>query len=160
MSTDIFVKIDGIKGESKGKGHEKEIDVLAWSFGVSQSGSFGQGGGGGSGKANVQDLTFTKHIDSASSDLMLATFCGKHIPEVVFTMQKAGENPLVYMKITLTNVIVTNHITGGTPGEERPTENISLNFEKIKYEYDSQNEKGGKGEHYQMGWNVSQNTKL
>ena len=71
MAVDMFIKIDGIKGESKDKKHKDEIDVLAWSWGMSQSGTFHTGGGGGAGKVNVQDLSFTKWVDKASAALML-----------------------------------------------------------------------------------------
>lgn len=160
MAVDMFMKIKDIAGESKGKGHEKEIDVLAWSWGMSQSGTMHTGGGGGAGKVNVQDLNFTKYFDASSPDLMLACCNGKHIPEAILTIQKAGEKPLPYVKITLTNLLVSSISTGGSGGEDRLTENVTLNFEKVKVEYDTQTEKGAKGDHFQMGWDVAVNTKL
>ena len=40
MAVDMFLKIAGIKGESAdGSTHKDEIDVLAWSWGMSQSGT-------------------------------------------------------------------------------------------------------------------------
>ena len=66
MAMDMFIKIDSIKGESVDKTHKGEIDVLAWSWGVSNSGSAHVGGGAGAGKANVQDLSFTKYIDKST----------------------------------------------------------------------------------------------
>jgi type VI secretion system secreted protein Hcp len=159
MAVDMFIKIAGTNGESKGEGHKKEIDVLAWSWGMSQSGSMHQGGGGGSGKVNVQDLSITKYVDAASADLMLACCNGKHIDSAVLTVQKAGEKALPYIKITLTNVLVASVSTGGSGGEDRLTENVTLNFEKVKVEYDTQTEKGAKGDHFEMGWDVAANVK-
>ena len=50
-AVDMFLDIEGeISGESQDKVHKDEIDVLAWSWGVSQSGSFHVGGGGGAGE--------------------------------------------------------------------------------------------------------------
>ncbi|MEP6506288.1 MAG: type VI secretion system tube protein Hcp, partial [Betaproteobacteria bacterium] len=72
MAMDMFIKIGDLKGESVDKKHAGEIDVLAWSWGISNSGSAHVGGGAGAGKANVQDLSFTKYIDKSSPDLMLA----------------------------------------------------------------------------------------
>ncbi|MGZ4959716.1 MAG: type VI secretion system tube protein Hcp, partial [Methylomonas sp.] len=63
MAVDMFLTIDKIKGESRYDKHPNEIDVLAWSWGVSNSGSAHVGGGAGAGKAHVQDLSFTKYID-------------------------------------------------------------------------------------------------
>jgi len=160
MAVDMFIKITDIKGEAKGKGHEKEIDVLAWSWGMSQSGTMHQGGGGGAGKVSIQDVSFTKYLDASSADLMLACCNGKHIPEAILTVQKAGETALPYIKITLTNLLVSSLSTGGSGGEDRLTENVTLNFEKVKVEYDVQTEKGAKGDHFQMGWNISANVKV
>ncbi|HYN78560.1 MAG TPA: type VI secretion system tube protein Hcp, partial [Lamprocystis sp. (in: g-proteobacteria)] len=71
MAVDMFLKLEGVTGESQDKTHTGEIDVLAWSWGLSQSGTFHTGGGGGAGKVNVQDLSFTKYIDKSSPNLML-----------------------------------------------------------------------------------------
>ena len=57
MAVDMFLKLDDVKGESRDNKHKDEIDVLAWSWGVSQSGTMHTGGGGGAGKVNVQDLS-------------------------------------------------------------------------------------------------------
>jgi len=160
MAVDMFMKIGDLKGESKGSGHKNEIDVLAWSWGMSQSGTMHTGGGGGAGKVNVQDLSFTKYFDAASTDLMLSCCNGKHIPEATLTIQKAGETVLPYIKIVLTNLLVASVSTGGSGGEDRLTENVTLNFEKVKVEYDTQTEKGAKGDHFAMGWNIAENIKV
>ena len=60
MAVDMFIKVGDFKGESNDKKHAEWIDVLAWSWGLSNSGTTHQGGGGGGGKANVQDLSFTQ----------------------------------------------------------------------------------------------------
>ena len=44
MAVDMFLKVsNNIKGESKDHKHKDEIDVLAWSWGVSNSGTFHHG---------------------------------------------------------------------------------------------------------------------
>ena len=97
MAVDMFIKIGALGGESKDKAHKGEIDVLAWSWGVSQSGSMHSGGGGGSGKVNVQDLSFTKWQDAASCELIKAACKGTHIPEALLTVRKAGDKPLEHL---------------------------------------------------------------
>jgi type VI secretion system secreted protein Hcp len=160
MAVDMFIKITGIDGESKDAKHAKSIDVLAWSWGLSQSGSFHVGGGGGAGKVNFQDLSFTKWIDKATPNLMLFCSNGKHIDEVKLTIRKAGETPLEYLIITLKKVIITSVSTGGSGGEDRFTENVTLNFAQVKLDYQEQNEKGGKeGGLIPYTWDVEKNTK-
>jgi type VI secretion system secreted protein Hcp len=160
MAVDMFMKVKGIDGEARDKTHGGSIDVLAWSWGMSQSGSTHIGGGGGAGKVNVQDLSFTKYIDKSSTELMLACCNGKHIPEAKLTVRKAGENPLEYLIITMSDVMVTSVSTGGSGGEDRLTENVTLNFAKVNVEYTEQTAKGTGGAKPKMGWNIAENVKV
>ena len=157
MAMDMFIKIGELKGESKDKTHKDEIDVLAWSWGMSNSGSAQAGGGAGAGKANVQDLSFTKYIDKSSPDLMLACCNGKHFDSAILTVRKAGETPLEYLIVTLTELIITSVSTGGSGGEDRLTENVTLNFAKVKVDYKEQTATGGVGDKPSMTWDVAQN---
>lgn len=160
MAVDMTFKIDSIKGESKLEKHIDEIDVLAWSWGMSQSGTFHGGGGGGAGKVNMQDLSFTKYVDKSSPELMLACSNGKHIKDAVLTIRKAGEKPLEYLTITLEKLLVSSLSTGGSGGEDRLTENVTLNFAKVKVEYQEQDEKGGpKGGKVTYSWDIEKNVK-
>ena len=142
MAVDMFIKIGSIEGESKDKDHKGEIDVLAWSWGASQSGTFHQGGGGGAGKANVQDLSFTKWVDKSSTELLMALVTGKHIDEATLIVRKAGEKPLEYIKIVMKKLMVTSVSTGGSGGEDKLTENVTLNFAKVEVEYLPQKDDG------------------
>ena len=159
MAMDMFIKIGDLKGEARDKTHKDEIDVLAWSWGLSNSGSAQQGSGAGAGKVNVQDLSFTKYIDKSSPDLMLATCNGKHFPKAVLTVRKAGEQPLEYLLITMEEVLVSSLSTGGSGGEDRLTENVTLNFAKVKVQYKEQTPTGGVGDKPEMGWDIAENVK-
>lgn len=160
MAVDMFIKIDDADGESKDHAHKDEIDVLAWSWGMSQTGTFHTGGGGGAGKVNIQDFSFTKYQDLASSPLMLYVSNGKHIDKAVLTVRAAGEKPLEYYKITMKKVMVTSLSTGGSGGEERLTENVTLNFAEVEVEYSSQADKGGKDKTKNYKWNIEANEKM
>jgi type VI secretion system secreted protein Hcp len=160
MAMDQFIKIGALKGESRDSVHKEEIDVLAWSWGTSNSGSAHVGGGAGAGKVNVQDLSFTKYIDKSSPDLLLACCNGKHFDSAKLTVRKAGETPLEYLVITMEDLIVTSVSTGGSSGEDRLTENVTLNFARVKVNYKEQTATGGVGATPQMGWNIAENVKL
>lgn len=157
MAMDMFIKIGDLKGEARDKTHKEEIDVLAWSWGMSNSGSAHVGGGAGAGKANVQDVSFTKYIDKSSPDLMLACCNGKHYPSATLTVRKAGEKPLEYLIITLSEVMVTAVSTGGSGGEDRLTENVTLNFAKVKVDYKEQTATGTVGATPSMSYNIAEN---
>jgi type VI secretion system secreted protein Hcp len=163
MAMDQFIKLTAagkaLEGESRDKTHAKEIDVLAWSWGVSNSGSAHVGGGAGAGKCNVQDLSFTKYVDKSTPDLLLACCNGKHYESAVLVVRKAGETPLEYVTITLSEVMISSVSTGGSGGEDRLTENISLNFAAVKFDYVEQAAKGAKAATPSMFWNVAENTK-
>ena len=160
MAVDMFMKIKNIAGESRDKTHAGEIDVLAWSWGMTNSGTAHLGGGAGAGKVNVQDISFTKYIDKASPLLQLACATGQHIEEAVLIVRKAGGSPIEYVKITMSGVFVTSVSTGGSGGEDRLTENIVLNFAKVKMEYQEQDDKGAKkGGPVQYTYDISKNVK-
>ena len=158
MAVDMFLDIEGeINGEAQDHKHKKEIDVLAWSWGMSNSGSFHVGGGGGSGKANFQDLSVTKWVDVASPILQLYCANGDHFTKAVLVCRKAGKKPLEYIKITMEKVMVTSVSTGGSGGEDRLTENITLNFANVKYEYVQQKPDGSGEPAKSFIWKISEN---
>src|SRR6185503_7879626 len=107
MAVDMFLKLDGIKGESKDHKHGGEIHIESFSWGMNQTGAHGAGGGGGAGKVSVHDISITKFLDKSSCDLMLACCNGKHITEGLLTVRKAGEKPLEYLKIKLEDILIS-----------------------------------------------------
>ena len=108
MAFDAFLKLDGIKGESADAKHKGEIDVMSFSFGASQTGTQGTGGGGGAGKVQIHDIHFTKKVDASSPLLFLNCANGAHIKEANFVVRKAGGFQLEYLKVKLTDVLVSS----------------------------------------------------
>jgi type VI secretion system secreted protein Hcp len=155
---DMFIKIGDIKGESQDSTHKDEIDVLAWSWGLSNSAP-PIGGGGGAGKANVNDFSFIKFTDLSTTDLMKGTLDGKHFDEATITVRKSGDKPYDYLKYVLKEIIITSVSTGGSGGEDRPTESVTLNFAKIETHYVKQSP-DGKCTEVSVGWDIAQNIPL
>ncbi|KWC98498.1 Hcp1 family type VI secretion system effector [Burkholderia ubonensis] len=146
MAQDIFLKIDGINGESLDDKHKDEIEVLNWDWEIEQESTMHSGSGGGAGKASVRDLTFEHAIDRASPNLMKYALTGKHVDQAVLVMRKAGGNPLEYLKVTMSDVIVTRvRPSGSRTDTERSRETVSLSFARVKQEYVVQNAQGGSG---------------
>jgi type VI secretion system secreted protein Hcp len=156
MAADMFIKIGDLTGESQDKKHKDEIDVLSWSWGVSNTGSAHTGGGAGTGKANVQNLTFTKWMDKASPALFLQCCSGKHFSEALLTVRKAGQHPVEYCKIKLTEVLISS-VTTGAAGHERLVEHVTLNFAKVSLDYTPQDAKGGASTPIPMSWDIAAN---
>jgi type VI secretion system secreted protein Hcp len=161
MAVDMFLELEGIKGETGDKAFKSKhaMDILAWSWGLSNSGTFHTGTGGGAGKASFQDISITKYIDLASPNLMLYCANGKHVTKGVITVRKAGEKPLDYLKISMKNILVSSYTTGGSGGEDRLTENVALNFAQVKVEYAQQAEAGGSGGTNDFDWDIAANAK-
>jgi type VI secretion system secreted protein Hcp len=157
MAVDMFLKLDSIKGESIDKVHKDEINVLAWSWGVTQSGSTHISAGSGSGKANFQDISFTKYIDKASVDLLKHCANGKHIKDALLTVRKAGGTPLEYVTIKIQDILVSSISTGGSGGEDRLTENVTLNFAKVNFDYIAQKSDGTGEPAAIFAWNIPAN---
>ncbi|MDF7809263.1 type VI secretion system tube protein Hcp [Pontiellaceae bacterium B12219] len=155
---DMFLEIAGVEGESMDDDHRDDIDVLAWSWGMSQSGTTHVSGGGGAGKASFQDLSITKYVDKSTPKLMTAISNGAHYPEVILTIRKPGEMPLEYYVMTMTDVIVTGLSTGGSGGEDRLTENVTFNFAQVEVEYTPQDESGAPEAPVKFNWDIAANT--
>jgi type VI secretion system secreted protein Hcp len=141
VASDYLLEIDGIKGESSDKGHKGEIEILSWSWGVSNPGTAAGGGGGGTDKPTFQDFSFTKHIDKSSPKLFLACATGEHIKKAVLFVRKQGGEQQEYYKVTLSDILVTQFQQQGQT-DQIPVDQFSLNFSKIRVEYRAQSPDG------------------
>ena len=142
MASNVFAKIGDIKGESQDSKHKDEIDVLSWSWGVTQTGSIAHGGGGGAGKASFQDFHFTHHVDKASPVLLKACATGEHLKEATITVRKAGKGKLDYLIIKMTDVIITSVALGGEGDGATTAESVAFQFAKVDLEYKPQKADG------------------
>jgi len=142
---DYFLKIDGIEGESLDDKHKDEIELLSYHFGGTNHGAGHSGTGSGSGKAMVHDMHVSKLADKSSPMLFQSCLNGKHFPKAVLTSRKAGENPLDYLVITMTNVFISSVQHAGKPQGDIGIEDVTLNFSKVEYKYTQQNKDGTAG---------------
>ena len=155
---DYFLKIQGIEGESQDSKHKGEIDLESWSWGETQSGTHATGGGGGAGKVSMQDFHFVMKVNKASPKLLLACANGEHIKEAVLTCRKAGKEQQEFLKLKLSDLLVSSFQTGGSGhGDIVPTDQISLNYSKIEYEYKEQKPDGSLGGAVKAGWDLKTN---
>jgi type VI secretion system secreted protein Hcp len=160
MAVDMFLKLGDIKGESNDDKHKDELDVLSWSWGMTQSGTTHLGSGGGAGKVAVNDLHVTKFVDKASPNLHLACCTGKHYDQALLTVRKAGDKPVEYLKITLEEVLISSVSMGGQGSDDRLTENITLNFAKFKEEYTPQKPDGSGDAAIEGTFHIAKNVKM
>lgn len=142
MASDIFAKIGDIKGESLDSKHKDEVEVLSWSWGLSQSGSITQGTGGGAGKASFNDFHFTHHLDKASPILMKACATGQHIKEATISVRKAGKGQQEFLIIKMSDVLITSVNPSGSGDAAATAESVAMQFAKVALEYKPQKADG------------------
>ena len=150
MAFDMHIKFEGgsvaVKGASNHKNHKGEVPILAWSWGVSNSGDLHTGAGSASGgKAHVQDISITKYVDGCSNALLQACATGARIEKATLYVTNATGEQTDFLTIELSEGVLVNSLsTGGSGGEDRLTENVTLHFGKFKYSFQPQDDKGGK----------------
>jgi len=157
MAVDYFLKIDGIDGESADSTHKAEIDIESFSWGATQTGSHSGMGGGGAGKVAMQDFHFVMKTNKASPKLMEACATGQHIKKAVLTCRKAGKEQQEYLKVTMSDLLVSSYQTGGTTGSDLPMDQISLNFSKVEQEYKEQKADGTLSGPIKAGYDLKAN---
>lgn len=154
MAQDIFIKFDGIEGESQDSTHKGEIEVLNWNWSVGQTSNMHSGSGGGAGKCTVEDVHFEHYIDKSSPNLLQYCLTGKHIPEAVLTVRKAGGSPLEYLRLTLQEIIITAVYPVYYNTMRAPREAVSLAFSRVKMDYVLQNAEGSTAGTVSMGYDI------
>ena len=137
---DIFLKVDGIQGESVDKAHRDEIEVQSWSWGVAAR----EGAKAGK-RGCVQDITLTKFIDRATPPLVAAAALGTQIPKAVLTVRKPGTVPLEFLKLDLSQVLVSSVQQAVAAGQDRFIEEVTLKAASILVSYRPQNADGTLG---------------
>ena len=148
-----YLKFDGVDGEATDAKHKEWIEVLSFSQSIHR-GDSGSSAGFSAG-AVFEDIVITKELDKSSPKLAESVATGKHIPKVEFELTSSAGT---YYKYELTNVMVTSYSISGD-ADERPTEQISLNFEEIKTTYTKYGADGSKKGNVEYTWNVEEATK-
>ncbi len=155
MAVDMFLKISEIPGESPDSKHKDEIDILSFSWGVSNFSS-DAAGGAGSGKSDFQDFSFALPVSKASPKLFLACASGQHLAEATLSVRKAGSFEGDYLVYKLSDCLVSSYQEGGSSADG-PVDAFSLNFAKIEVSYKQQDSKGSLGTATTAGWDLKQN---
>lgn len=148
MSSNMYIKIDGIETSTTAAGHEKEIEVLSWSHGFVQPTSPTRSGAGSGTveQATHQNLTFTKYLDAGTNALLKYCWSGKQLKQATLTCYRSSgatdNKPVEYLKVVMDNVVISNYSVSGGPGDI-PVENVSLDYGVIQYNYIEQKHADG-----------------
>jgi len=162
MAFDSFLKISTVPGESTDDKHKDWIEILSFSWGVSQTstGSSSSGGARSAERCNHQDFSINKTLDKASPKLFLSCCKGEHIPAVSLELCRATGDKTKYMEYKLTDVIISSVKPGGSAksGEALPLEEVSFNYSKIELIYTETDHKTGKPKgDVKANWDLTSN---
>lgn len=148
-----------LRGESRADGHEDEIDIYSWSWGMTQSGTFHTGKGPAAGRVNVQDLTITKFVDYSSPKLMALCCNGAPIAAAkLFSFKSSGAQALEHLVIEMKKVMIVSVQSMGAPGQEMVLEEVKLNFAEFRVIFTAQDpDSGGAAGQSEMGWDIAAN---
>lgn len=159
MAIDVYLQIDGIKGESGDDQHKGwiECESVNWSLTQPRSATASTSGGHTAERAELSDVTLHKMADLASPILAQTCAMGKTIPKAKFEFFRAdGDGKRVkYYEVELENVIVAHVAQGVAAGGM--TESIGLKFAKVKWRYTQQRIVGGAGGNTAGGWDLATN---
>jgi type VI secretion system secreted protein Hcp len=171
---DIFVKLDGIDGESTVRGHENDTVALSYEQGIDHPAPPLAGGGAATGRPTFSGVRFRKPVDKGSIPLLLASAGGTHIREARFTFRRAGTG-LDFYKVILGDVLVTHMVQRAGVGEQYPLafdtlisgadsagflDEVTLSYAKIQWEYQPVSPTGAPAPVVKGGWDLKLNKRI
>jgi type VI secretion system secreted protein Hcp len=138
----LFLKLDGVKGDSVHVKHQDEIDVESFSFGVFAPGGPGASTGTGSGRPEFPDFSFTTASSIASPVLFLSCAQGKHLKEAFLTARNEGSSGVEFYKVRFADVVISSYSQSGVEALPRPQDAVAFRFAKIHIEFSNQGPDG------------------
>lgn len=154
MAFDAFLKLKDVKGESTDSKHKDEIDILSFSWGATQSVG-NVGGGKSAGKASISSFSLMKKTDSSSTTLFAGCCTGKHFPDALVTVRRAGGKPVEYLTYKFTDVMVESvQWSGSSGGDETPMESVTLVFNKVDIRYTPMKPDGSPGSPVETSYDI------
>ena len=156
---DIYMQIDGVKGESTDTDHKDWIELLSFNHAITQpaSATAASAGGGTTARSQHSDFSISKFVDLASPLLYQLCSNGKHVKSVNIEMMRAsGDKRVKYMVVAMTEVVISHVAPSG--GSDFPSEAVSFNYGTIKWTYTQQKRADGTpGGNTTGGWDLTQN---
>jgi type VI secretion system secreted protein Hcp len=157
--TNLYLKLDGVDGESLDKDHKDWIELESFNWGVSNGANMAKGQGGQAAQAHFASLTVTKHVDKASVPLFKDCATGKHIPKgTISCMKLDGDSRVEYLKIELTDILVASADFSAHGEHDMVHEHVALNFAEFKKSYKLQQDIGSAGGSSDFGFNLQTST--
>jgi type VI secretion system secreted protein Hcp len=141
--SEMFLKLDGIEGESLDSVHKGEIEIKSWTWSTENHVRWDVNQGGQSTRVEVHDIGVVKSCDKASVTLYQCCVTGKHIQGGTITCRKNdGDQKVEYLIVKLTDIMVTKVDFTGDGESQALGETLSLSFAEFRMDYKVQNDTG------------------
>ncbi len=162
MATEIYLTLNGIKGESQKKGVESWIEIFSFSNGAHNPSGVSSGTGSGTGKVDISSISMQKQLDTSSQDLFLHCCNGTHISTGTMVVREAtgSDTTQVFYQYDMTEVFIDSISWGGGSSAGKPSESVSMSSKTLQITYVPQNADGSLGSKMVTGWDVSKNAKM
>jgi type VI secretion system secreted protein Hcp len=154
VAVNAYLYIDGVEGPSTSR--TGCIDVLSFSWGVSQTAVYGAGASGKeakAGRADFSNLSIMKVLDKTSPLLCDHCATGNILDKVYILYDKpVGDKQQPYFRIWLKDALITSVQLSGS--NENPTESISFAFQGVEIAYAPEKDDGSLDAAIRKGYNL------
>lgn len=160
MAIDVYLQIDGIKGESTDSQHPGwiECENVSWSLTQPKSATASTGGGHTAERVELSEVRFVKIADLSSPLMAQSCASGRTLSKATFEFWRAdgqGER-IKYYEVELQNVLI-GHISQSAGTGQFLTDSVSLKFSRVRWMYTQQKISGGSGGSTVGGWDAASN---
>lgn len=160
MAIDVYLQIEGIKGESTDVSHSGWIECTSAQWGVTQpkSATASTAGGHTAERCDLRSISITKLADLASPILMQNCASGRTLPNARIEFMRAdgqGER-IKYYEVELENVLI-GAVNQSIHQGDILQDSVSLKFSKVRWKYTQQKMAGGAGGNTSGGWDLASN---
>jgi type VI secretion system secreted protein Hcp len=139
-STDAYLRVDGVQGESVANGMTNAIDVNGFELGVANTATIGGTSGTGvAGKAAFNEITIDKYVDATSPWFFQRLTTGQNIPTMELVVRKSGATTTTtapYLRYCITTAFVTAQ--KHQSGDDAPTETLTFKIGGMQESYTKQ----------------------
>jgi len=143
MAEDQFLTIASIPGEAADDRHPGAIEVLSWSWTVSNPTPAGGGAGGRVGRPTLSDIAVSLRFDAATPRLFDACARGIRMDDALLSARRAG---MIgdYLTVRMQDAVVTSATTA-LSGDE-PAVQVTFGFDDVTLTYQTQLPDGSLGD--------------
>jgi type VI secretion system secreted protein Hcp len=150
-----FVKFDGVNGEAQDANYQDHIELQSVSWGATNNSSYSDGTGPGVGTGQVHNMSFSKYMCKASTELMKRVIKGIPIDSGrLILCKRNGDDPLEYYTCDMENIVVTQYNFHAGNSGDLATESFSIDFVIVKPNYVAQSNDGSGAGNHGFGWDL------